>query len=60
MQTHLNVVSHISDFTPVCGNHRFSPGRDDPGFRLWAEREKSKVMDLFNDNDVLYLRFDDL
>ncbi len=42
------------------GNRGFSPGRDDPGFRLWAERENSKVMDLFNDNDVLYLRFDDL
>lgn len=44
MQAHLYIMSHISGFTPIWGNHRFSPGRGDPGFKLWAERGISNVM----------------
>ena len=52
-------MSHISGFTPIWGNHRFSPGRGDLGFKLWAERGISKVMDTYNDKNILY-SFEDL
>ena len=59
LQAHLNLGSGISAFTPIWGNHRFPPGRSDPGFKLWAERGISKVMDMYNDNNILH-SFEDL
>lgn len=54
MKAHLNIMSDVSGFTPIWSNHRFSPGRDDPVFKLWAERGISKVMDMYNNNNILY------
>ncbi len=59
VQAHLNTESGLSGFTPIWGNHRFPPGKSDPGFKLWAVRGISKVMDLYNDNNILY-SFEDL
>ena len=54
LQAHLNIISDLSGFTPIWGNLGFPPGRDDPGFKLWAGRGISKVMDMCNDNNILY------
>ena len=59
MQAHFIMMSDISGFTPIWGDHSFSPGRGDAGFKLWAERGISKVMDMYNDNNILY-SFEDL
>ena len=59
IQSYFKIEPDITGFTPIWGNCRFAPGRSDLGFKLWAERGISKVMDMYNENDVLY-SFDDL
>ncbi len=59
IRAHLNTASNIWGFTPIWGNRRFSPGRGDAAFRCWTERGISKLMDMYNNNDLLY-SFDDM
>ena len=59
IQSYFKIDPVISGFTPIWGNSRFSPGKRDLGFKLWAERGISKVMDMYNEDGLLY-SFDDL
>lgn len=48
----------LSRFTPIWGNKHFTPGTNDLGFKIWANKGINKISDLY-DRDVL-LSFTDL
>lgn len=42
----------LSQFSPIWGNKNFTPGTKDLGFKLWADRGISRIIDLY-ENDTL-------
>lgn len=40
---HTSTPCHVSGFTQIWGNCRFSPGTGDPAFKLWAEGDVGQV-----------------
>jgi len=42
----------LSQFSPIWGNSTFTPGKNDTGFKIWADKGVGKMADLF-DKDVL-------
>ena len=42
----------LSQYSPILGNRNFTPGTNDLGFKLWADRGISKISDLY-ENDTL-------
>ena len=48
-------MAQLSPFSPIWGNTHFKPGSHDPGFKKWAESGFSKIMDLYNNEDIYKL-----
>lgn len=46
---YLNIVSELSQFSPIWGNENFPPATKDMGFKFWAEKGIGKIADLFQD-----------
>ena len=59
VRKYLGQTQHsLSGFSPIWGNQRFTPGRDDYGFQIWANKGLSKVKDLYKDN--IFMTFEEL
>lgn len=43
----------LSQFTPIWGNSDFTPGKQDMGFKIWANKGLSKIADLFDDKTLM-------
>lgn len=50
---HTSTPCHVSGFTQIWGNCRFSPGTGDPAFKLWAEGDVGQVRQVrFHSSDA--------
>lgn len=49
------VTPLISQFSPIWGNVRFTPGRADGGFQTYADRGVQKIRDLYDQGTLLTL-----
>lgn len=43
----------LSQFSPIWGNAMFTPGKSDPGLKLWAQMGLQKISDLYTDNTLM-------
>lgn len=43
----------LSQFTPIWGNSDFTPGKQDMGFKIWANKGLSKIADLFDHKTLM-------
>lgn len=50
---HIGDTPLISQFSPIWGNVRFTPGRADGGFQMWADRGVEKIGDLYDQGTLL-------
>lgn len=41
---HISTPCHVSGFTQIWGNCRFSPGTGDAAFKLWAEGQVTNTV----------------
>lgn len=48
----------LSQFTPIWGNEKFTPGKSDGGFKIWKYKGIQKIKDLYADG--MLLTFDQL
>ena len=55
---HIGEIPVLSQFTPIWGNSDFTPGKQDLGFKIWANKGLNKIADLFN-NKIL-MSFEEL
>lgn len=55
---HIGDTPSISQFSPIWDNARFTPGRADGGFQIWANRGVQKIGDLYVEGTLL--TFNDL
>ena len=55
---HKGEIPVLSQFTPIWGNSVFTPGKQDLGFKIWANKGLSKIADLFDNNTLM--SFEDL
>ena len=57
-QTFIRETLSVSRFSPIWGNQKFTAGREDSGFQLWARKGLQSFKDLYRDN--ILMSFDDL
>uniref|UniRef100_A0A3Q3GBT7 Reverse transcriptase domain-containing protein n=1 Tax=Kryptolebias marmoratus TaxID=37003 RepID=A0A3Q3GBT7_KRYMA len=50
---HMGGCPELSQFTPIWGNERFTPGKNDGGFKLWKTKGIQKIKDLYADGMLL-------
>lgn len=43
----------LSQFSPIWGNKNFTPGTNDLGFKIWANKGINKISDLYDNNVLL-------
>lgn len=45
--------SSLSQFSPIWGNEKFTPGRADAGFRIWNNNGLRRISDLYKDGNLM-------
>lgn len=49
-------MSRLSEFTPICGKEKCTPGKKDRGFKLWNIKVIQTVIDLYKDGVLILMK----